>query len=442
MVSANLSGTDVRLPSLRSYLKKFILSGVLVFAQPGSTAQLYLAALVSFYFFALLARTMPFKNPETDRSAVVAEANLFCENCSFECPYAVTASPPVHVLPFGLMCVNAAAVTIMCLLMLKINLTGEFLEQEFYDTAIAASNACAAGIPIVLASALAVRRLASEWIDSRSAPLDSGDIVRVMICPDNYECCGLQGKVVRSNPDLTVDVEVRVQTGGPSSCGAVCKKSQHTVEIHTLFRGQVQLLPSKIQSLKLVAGVCKELFMCGKAIQGQQAELDEDTQPSPKHGEEDLQPHEELADLLIEPVDDDEMSLRQLGLASLRSVLEPTLAKKDLTWEEVETMISGTVSAASRLQEALADPEAFIAEISALLARLGTTKALNRLRPRLEPLLAARGMSWDEELPRLEERIDLTMETLESAMENPEAFLTELLVDVSAVATKEKEEGS
>ena len=182
--------------------------------------------------------------------------------------------------------------------------------------------------------------------------------------------------------------------------------------------------------------------MCGKAIQGQQAELDEDTQPSPKHGEEDLQPHEELADLLIEPVDDDEMSLRQLGLASLRSVLEPTLAKKDLTWEEVETVISGTVSAASRLQEALADPEAFIAEISALLARLGTTKALNRLRPRLEPLLAARGMSWDEELPRLEERIDLTMETLESAMENPEAFLTELLVDVSAVATKEKEEGS
>ena len=43
-------------------MKKFILSGVLVFAQPGSTAQLYLAALVSFYFFALLARTMPFKN--------------------------------------------------------------------------------------------------------------------------------------------------------------------------------------------------------------------------------------------------------------------------------------------------------------------------------------------------------------------------------------------
>jgi hypothetical protein len=72
------------MPLLRSYLKKFILSGVLVFAQPGSTAQLYLAALVSFYFFALLARTMPFKNPETDRSAVIAEANLFCEKRSFE----------------------------------------------------------------------------------------------------------------------------------------------------------------------------------------------------------------------------------------------------------------------------------------------------------------------------------------------------------------------
>jgi len=63
---------------LVTYLKKFILSGVLVFAQPGSTAQLYIACIVSFYFFAVLARTMPFKNAKTDRSAVIAEANLFC----------------------------------------------------------------------------------------------------------------------------------------------------------------------------------------------------------------------------------------------------------------------------------------------------------------------------------------------------------------------------
>jgi hypothetical protein len=328
-----------------------------------------------------------------------------------------------------LMCVNAAAVTIMCLLMVKINLTGEFLGREFYDTALATSNACAAGIPIVLASALAARRLASEWIDSRSAPLDSGDIVRVMICPDNLECCGLQGKVLRSNSDLTVDVEVRVQSGAPSSCGSVCRKSQHTVETYSLSRDQVQVLPSKKQTLKLVAGVFKLLFQCGEAIRNQGAELDGDTQPNPK----------ELAELLVEgaePVDDDaeEVDLRQLGLDSLRSVLEPTLAKRQLTWEQAESVISDAISAGSRLQEALADPEAFIKEISTTLARLGITKALDRLRPQLEPLLVARAMSWDEVVPRLQERVDTAVEDLESAMEDPAAFLTELLGEPGALA--------
>lgn len=293
----------------------------------------------------------------------------------------------------------------MCLLMVKINLTGEFLGREFYDTALATSNACAAGIPIVLASALAARRLASEWIDSRSAPLDSGDIVRVMICPDNLECCGLQGKVLRSNSDLTVDVEVRVQSGAPSSCGSVCRKSQHTVETYSLSRDQVQVLPSKKQTLKLVAGVFKMLFKCGQAIRNQGAELDGGTQPNSK----------ELAELLVEgaePVDDDaeEIDLRQLGLDSLRSVLEPTLAKRQLTWEQAESVISDAISAGSRLQEALADPEAFIKEISTALARLGITKALDRLRPQLEPLLVARAMSWDEVLPRLQERVDTAVE--------------------------------
>jgi hypothetical protein len=60
---------------LVTYVKKFILSGVLVFAEPGSTAQLYVGCVVSFFFFAVQCRAMPFKNPKTDISAAVAEAN-------------------------------------------------------------------------------------------------------------------------------------------------------------------------------------------------------------------------------------------------------------------------------------------------------------------------------------------------------------------------------
>ena len=62
---------------LVTYLKKFILAGVLVFVEPGSATQLYVALVISFFFFALLCRTLPYKVLKTDRVAVVAEANLF-----------------------------------------------------------------------------------------------------------------------------------------------------------------------------------------------------------------------------------------------------------------------------------------------------------------------------------------------------------------------------
>ena len=60
-----------------NFAKKFILSGVLVFVAPGSTSQLWVALMISFYFFALLCRTMPYLVQKTDIAAVVAEANLF-----------------------------------------------------------------------------------------------------------------------------------------------------------------------------------------------------------------------------------------------------------------------------------------------------------------------------------------------------------------------------
>eukprot|EP01046_Picozoa_sp_COSAG06_P057912 COSAG06_NODE_11453_length_1506_cov_1.582090_2_plen_86_part_00 len=62
---------------LVNFAKKFILSGVLVFVSPGSASQLWVALVISFYFFALLCRTMPYVVEKTDIAAVVAEANLF-----------------------------------------------------------------------------------------------------------------------------------------------------------------------------------------------------------------------------------------------------------------------------------------------------------------------------------------------------------------------------
>lgn len=57
------------------YFKKFVLTGILAFASPGSTTQLYVAVTVSFFFFAIATRSMPYKAVKTDRVAMSAEAN-------------------------------------------------------------------------------------------------------------------------------------------------------------------------------------------------------------------------------------------------------------------------------------------------------------------------------------------------------------------------------
>jgi hypothetical protein len=75
-----------------SYSKKFILAGILIFAEPGSTSQLYVGLVTSFFFFAVLVKKMPYRMMKTNWIAIIAEFNLFF--------------------------------TILCLLMMKINLAG------------------------------------------------------------------------------------------------------------------------------------------------------------------------------------------------------------------------------------------------------------------------------------------------------------------------------
>ena len=385
---------------LTQYGKKFILSGVLVFAQPGSTAQLYIACIVSFFFFAVLTMFTPFKNPKTDLAASIAEANLFF--------------------------------TILCLLMMKINLAGEFLDRDFYDSAIAASNVLAAVLPIVLASILAIHRLATEWVDSRSDPLNSGDIVRVIVCPDNLQLAGHLGKVIESDGTCKFDVEVRIRTASSLNRCSSCRRSPVEVHTQTLDRDQVQIFLGKKQTLKLVAGLCKQLFVCAKAARSQHDHNDE-KQKKGADGKD--VGHTVLAEVHVDHGlhgDGDEgINLKEMALDSLRSALKPALAKRNLRWEQVEPVIKAAASL-SQLQDAVADPETFVTDMLVVLTPLMIRAAINKLRPQLEPVLKKQGLVWENALPALE-LVD-TVEEIEAAVDDPEAFLRALLAASSPAA--------
>ena len=156
--------------------------------------------------------------------------------------------------------------TLLCLLMLKMNLAGEWLGLSFYDNAIVTSNAAAAVLPIGLASALAIHRLACEFVDSRSDPLTKGDIVRVIACPEQIQCCGRLGKVTESDETDGLLVEVRIRNAEAPCLYAACRRSLDDVFQLRLQRAQVQIILGKKQTLKLVMGVVKQIFACAKAV--------------------------------------------------------------------------------------------------------------------------------------------------------------------------------
>ena len=226
---------------LVNYLKKFILAGVLVFVEPGSASQLWTGLVISFFFFALLCRTMPYKIDKTDRVAVVAEANLFF--------------------------------TVLCLLMLKLNLAGEYFTDEFYDAAIVASNSIAIVLPLVIGVVLSLSRLANEWLDSSKDPPRTGDVVRVLESPADPRCQNRIGTIDAAETDalnpsepLTLTVVVNLRTAADRlKAILLCRCRAPEKVILTLDRSQVQRVAGRMQTIRLLAGICKQCLVCGRA---------------------------------------------------------------------------------------------------------------------------------------------------------------------------------
>ena len=90
------------------------------------------------------------------------------------------------------------------------------------------------------------------------------------------------------------------------------------------------------------------------------------------------------------------------------------------------------MSSIDELQAALDDPEAFFASLLSAAGPAGKKVALAKLRPLLEPVLAKRDLTWGDALTAIEAMAD--MDSLQQAMDAPEAFVRELLATVGPVA--------
>eukprot|EP01051_Picozoa_sp_SAG22_P010826 SAG22_NODE_996_length_6115_cov_59.761303_1_plen_1780_part_01 len=396
------------------FAKKFLLSGALVFVSPGSSTQLYVALVISFFFFALLCRSMPYKKAKTDRVAVVAEANLFF--------------------------------TILCLLMLKLNLAGEFFTTDFYDKALVASNGLASIAPLTIGILISLKQLAIEWLESSNQPSVEGDSVRILECPEDPRCRLQIGKVLQagSHDSKTLSVEV-VLASKCERCRSKCTAGRarnendtasSSVTVH-VSPDQVLKVVGRKATLRLCSGIFKQAVSCARALCCKNRE-----EPEAESSEQDVESghHLHLKDA-VEDVDTEidvehALDLRTLKKAALkvgRPLLEPLLQRRGLDWAAAEKAVS-KITSVNDLQNATEDPETFITFVLGLCVKAASTLALARLRPALEPLLSKQGLTWEAALPALQ-LLD-SVEEISAAVEAPEKFLQKLMVAAGPVAIR------
>eukprot|EP01052_Picozoa_sp_SAG31_P037094 SAG31_NODE_4731_length_2995_cov_3.155732_3_plen_145_part_01 len=135
--------------------------------------------------------------------------------------------------------------------------------------------------------------------------------------------------------------------------------------------------------------------------------------------------------------------------AELRQLIEPLLAKLDIQWSD--SRVQEALGTTEAVQHAVDDPVAFIqsllsgregdvgvdsllADIATAAAPMAIRLAIAQLRPKLEPHLLHHDMKWEDALPALE-LID-TMEEVQAAIADPEAFLAKVMAAAGPVAIK------
>jgi hypothetical protein len=364
-----------------------VLAGVIVFVDPGSITQLYVALAVSFLFFGILEHCRPYKSAATQRVARLAEINLFG--------------------------------TLSFVLMMEIDLDGEVLGIWFYDMALVLMSLATSSIPIFMAMAVALRRIWRLWADSDPL-VAKGDRVEVIDPgPENELCINCVGMVTEEvsknctyETFITVEVTPNVSTEHadeehdiPASVqfrrwlwklfGCGCVKGQlqigavgvRVVEPITLELKRNQIR-KKVKVKKVMMEVCKlavHALRLARSMsdEDQTSELDK---ASKKAGA--MNKNSDIEGFAGAPSN---AAFAGALVKQLRPVLEPMLNSKGLLWDPVLPYLKKSFNV-DELQKALEDPQKFIEMLleNPLIRRM----ILEGLRKVLEPLVIASSLTW------------------------------------------------
>ena len=112
---------------------------------------------------------------------------------------------------------------------------------------------------------------------------------------------------------------------------------------------------------------------------------------------------------------------KRIALAKLRPKLEAMLAKQHkLLWADALPALE-LVDSLGEIQAAVDNPEAFLQQIIATAGPAAKAMLTAKLRGVLMPIVAKRGLVWEDIALTME--MMSSMEDLEQAMADPEAFL-------------------
>jgi hypothetical protein len=361
------------------------------------------------------------------------------------------------------------------MLMLKLNLAGEYLTPTFYDVATFTSNSMASIVPLFIATVLSLQRLATEFVDSSHDPLQAGDAVRVLDCTgselqsegddkteraDSIDKASLIGRIAfvskqhyaeelvvsKVDPDHAQTViRIKVRVSAPLSrrikAKVLCRPTTGMVRMVEMDaeRAQLQRVVGRKQALKLCAGVCKHIFACAKQLRSHDYKTDDAGNASEKDAQDqfksmvkDVETELDVVHHLEDGEDIsvfDEVKIKQALVELVRPVLEPLLHKHHMEWVTVKTTIMALDI--SEVQAVVDDPEGFLQRLMSTMGSAAIAAAIAKLRPHIEAKVNAHGLTWDDVLPAIE-LIDSVDEIL-AAIDDAEAFLSRLLASAKTL---------
>merc|ERR1719506_3282421 len=124
---------------------------------------------------------------------------------------------------------------------------------------------------------------------------------------------------------------------------------------------------------------------------------------------------------------------KKLLIAKLRPKLEPVVEKQGLEWGDVVPALE-LVDSVQKLKAAISDPDGFLRRLEHSAGPAAKKLLTAKLRPKLEPHVEKQGLEWDDVVPALE-LVD-SVEELEAALADPEAFLQSLAHSMGPAAKK------